>query len=74
MRVGDMEPLSFAGNPLDRASAERPGEAWVAARRVAGRFLPFWQMKPLLVDGRAAFLPWDAGWEGRTTVFLGLDG
>jgi NAD+ diphosphatase len=67
-------PLSFAGNPLDRASAERPGEAWVAARRRVGRFLPFWQMKPLVAGGRAAFLPWRAAWEGRTTVFLGLDG
>lgn len=68
-----MEPLSFAGNPLDRASAERPGEAWVAARRAIGRFLPFWQMKPLLADGRAAFLPWNAGWEGHNIVFLGLE-
>jgi NAD+ diphosphatase len=66
-------PLSFAGNPLDRASAERPGEAWVAARRMVGRFLPFWQMKPLVRHGRAAFLPWAADWEDRTTVFLGLD-
>jgi len=66
-------PLSFAGNPLDRASAERPGEAWVAARRMVGRFLPFWQMKPLVRHGRAAFLPWDSAWEGHTTVFLGLD-
>jgi NAD+ diphosphatase len=69
-----MEPLTFAGNPLDRASAERPGEAWVAARRMVGRFLPFWQMKPLVTESRAAFLPWRAEWEGRTIVFLGLDG
>jgi NAD+ diphosphatase len=69
-----MEPLSFAGNPLDRASAERPGEAWIAARRQTGRFLPFWQMKPLIAETRAAFLPWRPDWEGRTTVFLGLDG
>jgi NAD+ diphosphatase len=70
-----MEPISFAGNPLDRASAERPGEAWIAARREKGRFLPFWQMKPLITAAAtAAFLPWRAEWEGRTTVFLGLDG
>jgi len=70
-----MDPIAFAGNPLDRASAERPGDAWIAARRAAGRFLPFWQMKPLLTaDSRAAFLPWRGEWEGRTTVFLGLDG
>jgi len=66
--------LSFTGNPLDRASAARPGEAWIAARRAAGHFLPFWQMKPLLTSqGRTAFLPWRAEWEGRTTIFLGLD-
>ena len=69
------KPIVFAGNPLDRASAERPGEAWIAARRQIGRFLPFWRMQPLLTpDGRAAFLPWAPDWEGRTTVFLGLDG
>ena len=69
-----MDPISFTGNPLDRASAERPGEAWIAARRQTGRFLPFWQMKPLVTaDAKAAFLPWRADWEGRTSVFLGLD-
>jgi NAD+ diphosphatase len=75
-------PLAFAGNPLDRASAERPGEAWLAAQRQAGRFLPFWQMKPLILGApapaglsrrRAGFLPWAAAWEGCATVFLGLD-
>ncbi len=67
--------LSFTGNPLNRASAERPDEAWIAARRAAGRFLPFWQMKPLVTaDGKAAFLPWHGDWESRTVVFLGLDG
>jgi NAD+ diphosphatase len=74
--------LSFTGNPLDRASAERPGEAWIAARQKTGHFLPFWQMKPLVLGapprgglqrGHAAFLPWQAEWESRTTIFLGLD-
>jgi len=69
-----MEPIAFAGNPLDRASAERPGEAWLAGRRQKGRFLPFWRMQPLVRDGRALFLPWRAEWEGRPQVFLGLDG
>ncbi len=67
-----MDPLSFAGNPLDRASAQRADAAWIAARRPAGRFLPFWQMKPLLQGDRAAFLPWRADWEGQTVIFLGL--
>ncbi len=74
--------LSFTGNPLNRASAERADETWMAAQRAAGLFLPFWQMKPLVTDATpgartkttAAFLPWAAAWEGRTTVFLGLDG
>lgn len=69
-----MGPITFAGNPLDRASAERPGEAWLAQRRQTGLFLPFWQMKPLLREGRAVFLPWRAPWEGRAFIFLGLDG
>lgn len=68
-----MEPITFAGNPLDRASAERPGAEWLAVRRQAGLFLPLWQLKPLLLDGRARFLPWRAEWEGRPQIFLGLD-
>jgi NAD+ diphosphatase len=67
-------PLTFAGNPLDRASAERPGEAWLAARPQSGLFLPLWQMKPLVRGHRAGFLPWRSAWEGLPTVFLGLDG
>jgi NAD+ diphosphatase len=67
-------PLTFAGSPLDRASAERPGEAWLAAHRQSGLFLPLWQMKPLVRSGRAGFQPWRAAWEGAPFVFLGLDG
>ena len=69
-----MEPMSFAGNPLNRASAERPGEEWLSVRRQKGLFLPFWQLKPLLKDEQARFLPWRAEWEGCPYVFLGLDG
>ncbi len=69
-----LQPLSFAGNPLDRASAQRHGEGWIAAQRAAGRFLPFWKLQPLLnAELKAAFLPWRAEWEGRMTIFLGLD-
>jgi NAD+ diphosphatase len=67
-------PLTFAGNPLNRASAERPGEDWLQVRRQKGLFLPFWRMKPLLQSDRAGFLPWDPAWDGAPTVFLGLDG
>lgn len=69
-----MSPITFSGNPLERASAERPGEAWIAARRQAGLFLPFWQNRPFVTGDRAGFRPWDARWDGATTVFLGLDG
>ena len=67
-------PICFAGNPLDRASAQRADAAWMAAQRLAGRFLPFWKMQPLLTaDAQAAFLPWRADWDGRCVVFLGQD-
>jgi NAD+ diphosphatase len=67
-------PLTFAGNPLDRASAERPGEAWLADRRRRGLFLPFWKMRPLVRANRAGFQPWCPDWEGAPCIFLGLDG
>jgi NAD+ diphosphatase len=69
-----MDPIAFAGNPLDRASAERPGADWLCVRQQKGLFLPFWQLKPLLLDGRARFLPWRPEWDGCPLVFLGLDG
>lgn len=69
-----MDPIAFSGNPLDRASLERADPAWLAARQTAGLFLPFWQNKPFVRDGRAGFLGWRPDWEGRLCVFLGLDG
>jgi NAD+ diphosphatase len=69
-----MSPIPFSGNPLERASESRADPAWLAGRRAAGLFLPFWQNRPFLAADRAGFLPWDARWEGATTVFLGLDG
>jgi NAD+ diphosphatase len=69
-----MSPITFSGNPLERASAERVGAAWIAARRQAGLFLPFWQNRPFVIGNHAGFLPWDARWEGMPAVFLGLDG
>ena len=64
-------PIAFAGNPLDRASALRADDAWIAARHREGRFLPFWKLQPLLTqDAKAAFLPWRADWEGRTVTLL----
>jgi NAD+ diphosphatase len=51
--------LSFTGNPLDRASAQRSDPNWIAAQqaRADALFLPVWQAKPLLIGERAGFLP-----------------
>ena len=68
--------LSFTGNPLDRASAERSDPDWIAAQRARpdARFLPIWQTKPFLVGDRAGFL--DASRleteANAICVFLGL--
>ncbi len=68
--------LSFTGNPLDRASARRSDPDWLAAQQVRAdaRFLPIWQAKPLLVDGRAGFLAAAAlgPISDSLCVFLGL--
>jgi NAD+ diphosphatase len=69
--------LSFTGNPLDRASAQRADPDWINAQkaRADARFLPLWQAKPLLNGNRAAFLSaseLDLD-PGRLCVFLGLE-
>jgi NAD+ diphosphatase len=69
-----MADIAFSGNPLDRASYRRGDRAWIAAQRAAGLFLPFFQGRLLVADGRAGFLPWRAEWEGATWLFLGLEG
>jgi NAD+ diphosphatase len=68
--------LSFTGNPLDRASAERSDPEWINVQkaRADARFLPVWQAKPLLAGNRAAFLSaaqLDLD-PGQLCVFLGL--
>jgi NAD+ diphosphatase len=68
--------LSFTGNPLDRASAERSDPNWIAVQqgRADALFLPIWQAKPLLIGDRAGLL--SAAMMGLTpdmqTIFLGL--
>lgn len=68
--------LSFTGNPLNRASAERSDPAWIAAQqaRADALFLPIWQTKPLIKGDKAGFLT--AGELGpapnRVCIFLGL--
>lgn len=68
--------LSFTGNPLDRASAERADPAWVAAQRqrADALFLPLWQAKPLVRDQRAALLAHAdiAAVPDSLDIFLGL--
>ena len=69
-----MDFLAFNGGTLERAGEHRGDAGWVAAQAQAGLFLPLFQGKPLVADGRAALLPWRGEWEGRARVFLGLDG
>ena len=66
--------MAFCGNPLDRASERRTDPAWLAAQHGHGLFMPFWQNKPLVMEGRAGFLPWRQAWRDSICVFLGLDG
>ena len=69
-----MRPITFSGNPLDRASYRRTDPAWLAVQRSSGLFLPFWQNRPFVAGDRAGFLPGRAEWENSLCVFLGLDG
>jgi NAD+ diphosphatase len=70
--------IAFSGNDLDRASDRRSDAMWLAAQRdhADARFLPFWQMKPLLTGDppRTGFLPAAAIEKSAPCVFLGLDG
>ena len=70
--------LSFTGNPLDRASAQRSDPDWLAAQqaRADARFLPIWQAKPLVAGARAAFLSASDLHllPDQLCVFLGLSG
>ena len=60
----------FAGNPLDRADAERRDDAWLAAaeKDPDSRFLPFYNLDVLLADGGGL------GWTpGSTVRWLDVD-
>lgn len=69
--------LTFAAEPLDRASETRADPQWIAARLDDPRSLviPLYRGDPLMREGRAAFLGAHARREfppSATTVFLGL--
>src|ERR1700744_3015840 len=69
-----MKPIAFSGSPLDRASYRRTDPAWLATQAARGLFLPFWQNRPFVTEGRAGFMPMRSEWESALCVFLGLDG
>lgn len=70
----------FAGNPLDRADAERRDDTWLTAAEAnpASRFLPFYNLDVLLAAGGT--LGWTPASDIRflgvevPPVFLGLSG
>ncbi len=71
------EAMAFGTSGLDRAAALRGDDARQAALLAAGRILPFWRGKPLVVGGEAlGWLP--AGHPalalGEAPIFLGLEG
>ena len=79
VKDGMAKPISFTGNPLDRAGMCRSDAAWLAARKAepGARILPLWRLKPLVLEGPCCgFLP-PGGWQSlvapdREPVFLGL--
>ena len=69
--------MTFAGNPLDRASQLRSDPEWIAAQLAApdAVFLPIYRGDPLVRDGSTVFLSAQARREfpqDAVTVFLGL--
>lgn len=73
------DPVTFSGNPLDRASDARVDPLWIEARLAdpSTVFLPLCRGDPLVRDGRAVFLAAGARAEfspRAQLVFLGLSG
>ncbi len=63
-------PIAFSGSPLDRAVRQRRDTRWIEARLSAAetRFLPLWQLRPLVKLGDAPGLAW-----ARREFFEDLD-
>lgn len=77
-------PNAFTDNPLSRASHLRADPDWLARTRADGetRYVPFWQLKPLIRppqrEGGASDIHWLrvaelGGFDLSTSVLLGCD-
>ncbi len=78
MPISNLYPIPFAGNPLNRASAQRTNSAWIEDLRTHrdSLFIPLYQGDPLIVDKRPGFLAMDAVSQFEASapiVLLGLD-
>jgi NAD+ diphosphatase len=53
-------PIPFTGNPIDREAGRRRDRAWLEEKLGAeeSRFLPFWQLQPLLKRGEEREIAW----------------
>jgi NAD+ diphosphatase len=54
------DPIAFSGSPLDRAATKRRDAAWVERQLAdpAARFLPLWNLDPLVKLGDERSLAW----------------
>ncbi len=64
------DPIAYAGSPLDRENLRRRDRAWLEAQERAPetRYLPLWQLMPLLKLGETRELAW-----ARRELFEDLD-
>lgn len=64
------DPIAFSGSPLGRAAIERRDPAWIEGRLAdpAARFLPFYELDPLVKVGEKRALAW-----ARAELFDELD-
>ena len=58
--TNDAKPIAYSGSPLDRENLRRRGRDWVEAQDQdpASRYLPLWQLMPLLKLGETRELAW----------------
>lgn len=71
-------PLTFSGNPLQRASSERAAPEWLEQQYKSphAEFIPFFKGDPLMIDGTPGFLQMGALGEFASDailIFLGND-